>query len=135
MMTPQQKEKKLSLFMDSGVMDDMNWPKDDKLKHRIKQRINMWEKWQKDMTETKSPVTYVELKEARVGKQNEVLEAAKEGRDVNTFTVIKSHENHHAIIDQHGEILGYRFRIKPELVNTLDETTAALPPARVNARN
>ena len=87
------------------------------------------------MTETKSPVTYVELKEARVGKQNEVLEAAKEGRDVNTFTVIKSHENHHAIIDQHGEILGYRFRIKPELVNTLDETTAALPPARVNACN
>ena len=41
MTTPQQKEKKLSLFMDSGVMDDMNWPKDDKLKHRIKQRINM----------------------------------------------------------------------------------------------
>jgi hypothetical protein len=135
MTTPQQKEKKLSLFMDSGVMDDMNWPKDDKLKHRIKQRINMWEKWQKDMTETKSPITYVELKEARVGKQNEVLEAAKEGRDVNTFTVIKSHKNHHAIIDQHGEILGYRFRIKHELLNTLDETTAALPPARVNARN
>ena len=87
------------------------------------------------MTETKSPITYVELKEARVGKQNEVLEVAKEGRDVNTFKVIKSHENHHAIIDQHGEILGYRFCIKPELLQTLDETTAALPSARVNARN
>jgi hypothetical protein len=44
---------------------------------------------------------------------------AKEGRDVNTFTVIKSHKNHHAIIDQHGEILGYRFRIN---VTTLTMT-------------
>ncbi len=134
MTTREQKEKRFSLFMDSGVMDDKNWPKEE-LKHRIKQRIKMWEKWQKGITYTKSRVTYVELKEERVGRQKEVLEAAKEGRDVNTFKVIKSHENHHAIIDQHGEILGYRFRIKPELLKTLDETTAALPPAKVNARN
>jgi len=75
------------------------------------------------------------IKGGEGGKTEGGFGSAKEGRDVNTFTVIKSHENHHAIIDQHGEILGYRFRIKPELLKTLDETTAALPSAKVNARN
>ena len=79
------------------------------------------------MTHTRSPVTYVELKEEKVGRRKDIVEAAQEGRNVNTFTVIQSHENHHAIIDQHGEILGYWYRIKPELLKILGETTAALP--------
>ena len=87
------------------------------------------------MTHTRSPVTYVELKEEKVGRRKDVVEAAQEERDVNTFTVIQSHENHHAIIDQHGEILGYWYHIKRELLKILRETTAALPPAKVNAGN
>ena len=87
-----------------------------------------------DAGHTGSPVTYVELKE-EVGRWKDVVEAAQEERNVNTFIVIQSHENHHAMIDQHGEILGYRYRIKPELLKTLGETTAALPPAKVNAGN
>ena len=134
MTTLEQKEKRFSLFTDCGVMDDKNWPKEE-VKHRTQQCIKMWEKMQKGMTYTKSPVTYVELKEEKVGRRKEVLEAAKEERDVNTFTVIKSHENHHMIIDQHGEILGYRYRIKRDLLKRVEETTAALPPAKVNARN
>ena len=43
MMTSFQKEKKFSLFTDSGVMDDKNWPKEE-VNHRIRQRIKMWEK-------------------------------------------------------------------------------------------
>jgi hypothetical protein len=39
------------------------------------------------------------------------------------------------IIDQHGEILGYQYHIKPELSNILRETTTALPPAKINASN
>ena len=134
MSTPEQKEKRFSLFMDSGIMDDKNWKKEE-VKHRTKQCIKLWEKMQEGMTHTRSPVTYVELKEERVGRRKDVVEAAQEERNVNTFTVIQSHENHHAIIDQHGEILGYRYRIKPELIKTLGETTAALPPTKVNAGN
>ena len=49
--------------------------------------------------------------------------------------VIKSHENHHAIIDERGEILGYRYRIKPDLLRTLEETTEDLPRTGVNTGN
>jgi hypothetical protein len=134
MATALQKQKRFSLFTDSGVMDDKNWPKEE-VNHRIKQRIKMWEKMQKDMEYTKSPVLYFDLKEEKIGRQKDVLEAAKEGKDVNTFMVIRSHEKHHAIIDTEGEILGYRYRIKPDLLKTLEETTEALPAAKVNARN
>ena len=61
---------------------------------------------QRDIAYTKFPVTYMQLKEDRKGKQKDVLEAAKQA-DINTFTVIKSYENHHVIIDERGEILGY----------------------------
>jgi hypothetical protein len=51
------------------------------------------------MVHTTSLVMYVQLKEDRKGRQKEVLKIAKEG-DINTFTVIKSDENHHEIIDE-----------------------------------
>jgi len=41
-------------------------------------------------------------------------------------------ESHHMIIDERREILGYRYRIKLEYLQTLEETTAALPSAKVN---
>jgi hypothetical protein len=52
-----------------------------------------------------SLILYVQLKEDRKRRQKEVLEAAKQ-RDINMFMIIKSHENHHVIIDECGEILG-----------------------------
>src|SRR6266481_250287 len=84
------------------------------------------------MTHTTSLILYVQLKEDRIGIRKEVLEAAKQ-EDVNTFAVIKSHQDHHAIIDKHGEILGYQYRIKPDLLETLEETTENLPHMGVNA--
>jgi hypothetical protein len=122
-----------SLLMDCEAMKDKNWPAGE-VKHRTKQFLKLWQHKQKGMVRTISPVTYVQLKEDRKGRQKEVLEAAKEG-DINTFTVIKSHENHHAIIDERGVILGYRYRIHPEQLKTLEETTADLPHTGVNARN
>jgi hypothetical protein len=71
------------------------------------------------------------LKEDRIGRQNEVLEAVKEG-DINTSMVIKSHENHHIIINKHGVTLGYYYHIKPKLLKILKETTIDLPYTRVN---
>jgi hypothetical protein len=121
-------------LMDSGAMDDKNWKKEE-VKHRIKQYIKLWEKMQKDMTYTTSPVSYVELKEQKVGRWKEVVERAKEERDINTFTVINSYDNHHAIIDECREILGYQYRIKLEHLQILEETTAALPSTKVNAGN
>jgi hypothetical protein len=73
----------------------------------MKQYIKLWEKMQKDMIYTTSPVLYVELKEQKVGRRKEVVEEIKEERDINKFTVINSYDNHHAIIDQRKEILGY----------------------------
>ena len=51
------------------------------------------------------------------------------------FTVIKSHENHHVIIDEHGEILGYWYCIKPDLLRMLEETTEDLSHIGRNAGN
>jgi hypothetical protein len=49
--------------------------------------------------------------------------------------VIKSYENHHVIIDKRGEILGYRYYIKDDLLRMLKEITKDLPHIRVNAGN
>jgi hypothetical protein len=126
-------DRRILLLMDCGAMNDKNWSgTKSEIKQQTRRYVKMWRKMEKDMTHTISPITYVQLKEDRKGRQKEVLKAAKEG-DINTFTVIKSHENHHAIIDERGEILGYRYRIKPELLRTLEETTADLPHTGVNA--
>jgi hypothetical protein len=86
------------------------------------------------MTYMTSPISYVQLKEDRKGRQKEVLEAAKQG-DINMLMVIKSYENHHVIIDKHGEILGYYYHIKNDLLRTLKEMTKGLPHTGVNANN
>jgi hypothetical protein len=106
MMTSQEKERRVSLLMNLGIMDDKNWKKEE-VKYRMKQYIKLWEKMQNNMIYMISPVSYMELKEQKVGRQKEVVERAKEKRDINIFTVIKSYDNHHAIINKHGEILGY----------------------------
>jgi hypothetical protein len=98
-------DRRVLLLMDCGVMKDKDWP-DKGVKKRTKCFLKLWEKMQKGMTYTTSPISYVQLKEDRKGIREEVLEAAKQG-DIDTFTVIKSHENHHAIIDEQREILGY----------------------------
>jgi hypothetical protein len=51
------------------------------------------------------------------------------------FKVIKSSKNHHVIIDEYSEILGYSYRIKRDLLQMLEEETMTLPPTRVNASN
>jgi hypothetical protein len=71
------------------------------------------------------------LKEDRKGRQKEVLEVVKEG-DINTFIVIKSDKNHHAIIDECCMTLGYHYHIKLNLLKTLEEMTADLPRTGVN---
>jgi hypothetical protein len=42
------------------------------------------------------------------------------------FTIIKSHENHYAIIDERSVTLGYRYCIKPELLKIFKETIVDL---------
>ena len=70
-----------------------------------------------------------------MGRRKEVVEGAKEERDINIFMVINCYDNHHTIIDEYSEILGYRYHIKLEYLQMLKETTVALPPAKVNAGN
>jgi hypothetical protein len=89
---------------------------------------------QKDIIYMISPITYVQLKENRKRRQKKVLEVAKPG-DINTFMVIKFHENHHAIINEHSEILGYYYYIKHDLLRMLEETTEDLPCMEINAGN
>ena len=125
--------RRVSLLIDCGAMKDKDWPNKG-IKKRAKYFLKLWEKIQKGMTYTTSPISYVQLKEDRKGTRKEILEEAKQ-RDVKTFTVIKSHENHHAIIDEQREILGYQYRIKLELLRMLEEMMAALPSMEVNAGN
>ena len=96
-------DRRVSLLMDYGAMKDKNWL-DKEVKKRTRLFLKLWEKMQKDMTYTTSPITYVRLKEDRKGRQKEVLEVANKG-DINTFMVIKSDENHYVIIDEHGVTL------------------------------
>jgi hypothetical protein len=133
MMTSEQNEfeERFSLLMDYGAMNDKNW-RSDKVKHRIKKVLKGWQHQQKDIVHMTSLVMYVQLKKDRKGRQKEVLEVAKEG-DINTFTVIKSDENHYVIIDERGVTLGYHYRIKLNLFKTLEEMTANLPCTGVNA--
>jgi hypothetical protein len=79
-------------------------------------------------------ISYMQLKKDRKGRQKEVLEVAKQ-RDINIFIVIKSYENHHTIIDECGEILRYRYRIKNDLLRMLKEMAKDLPLMRVNIDN
>jgi hypothetical protein len=59
-----------------------------------------------DEYDTTYTMTYVQLKKDRKRKQKEVLEVTKQ-EDINMFTVIKSHENHDMINDEHSKTLGY----------------------------
>jgi hypothetical protein len=121
---------KFSLLMDCRAMNNKNWLEGE-VKHRTKKFLQLWQHKQKGIVYTISLVMYVQLKEDRKGTQKEVLEAAKE-EDINTFMVIKSDEKHHAIINERGVILGHRYRVKPELLETLKETTVDLPHMGVN---
>jgi hypothetical protein len=87
---------------------------------------------QHDIQYTVSRVSYAKLKIKRKGKKSNVLEAAKKGV-VENFKVIESGENHHAIIDRYGQVLGYHYHIKPELLDTLSNSTSLLPRKRVRA--
>ena len=62
----------------------------------------------------------------------EVLKAAQEGV-VKDFTVIQLNEKHHAIVDRYSQVLGYRYRINDELLETLSKSTLKLPQKRVKA--
>ena len=132
-MTTSDFDRKVSILMDCGAMNDKNWPTGE-IKNRTKLHLKRWEKMQRDIAYTKSSVTYVQLKEDRKEERKNILEAVKQG-DINTFTVIKSHENHHVIINECGKILGYRYHIKHDLLRMLEETTEDLPRTGVNASN
>jgi hypothetical protein len=65
------------------------------------------------------------LKVKRKKKKLEVLKAVKKGV-VENFIVIKSNENHYAIIDRYSEVLGYHYYIKPKLLQTISNSTLNL---------
>ena len=123
--------RQVSLLMNSGAMADKCWPA-ERVKHETQHYLKLWKKMQNGIQYTMSPITYVQLKDDARGNRREVLEAAKQG-DINMFMVIKSGKDHHAIVDECGEILGYRYQIKPGLLATLAETTSNLPPTSVAA--
>ena len=126
----QNKFKGRFLLIDCRAMNNKNWPSNE-VKYWTKQYLKLWQKTQRGMIYMISLVTYVQLKENRKGRQKEILEAVKQG-NINTLTVIKSHKNHYAIIDESGEILECCYHIKPELLEILEETTADLPHTEVN---
>ena len=69
-------DRRVKLLIDCGVMKDKDWRNQD-VKKRTKYFLKLWEKIQKGMTYTTSPISYVQLKEDRKGTKEKVLEAAK----------------------------------------------------------
>ena len=51
-------DRRVSLLMDCEVMKDKNWL-DKEVKKRTRLFLKLWEKMQKDITYTTSPVIYV----------------------------------------------------------------------------
>ena len=94
--------RQVSLLMNSGAMADKCWPA-ERVKHETQHYLKLWKKMQNGIQYTMSPITYVQLKDDARGNRREVLEAAKQG-DINMFMVIKSGKDHHAIVDECGEI-------------------------------
>jgi hypothetical protein len=124
-------ENEVSLLINSGAMADKGW-KPEKAKHKTQHCLKIWKRLQGDIQYTISRVSYRKLKAKRKGKKLEVLKAAKEGV-VEDFTVIESSKNHHAIVDRYGEVLGYRYPIKRQLLETLIDSTSNLPRKRRKA--
>ena len=83
---------------------------------------------------TQSPITYVTLKRDAKStlKRLQVMNAAKAG-DSSKFTVIPSSVTHHAIVDNKGFILGYRYRVPSDKLNNLIQSTASLPSTKACA--
>ena len=102
-------------------MADKKW-KPEKIKYKTEHCLKIWKRLQQGIQYTVSPVSYAKLKAKRKGKKLDVIEAVKKGV-VKNFKVIESDENHHAIIDKYSQVLGYRYHIKPELLDTLSNST------------
>jgi len=126
-------DRRILLLMECEAMKDKNWA-DKEVKKRTRFFLKLWEKTQKSIIYMTFLISYMQLKEDRKRRQKEVLEVTKQ-KDINMFMVIKSHENHHVIIDEYGEILGYRYHIKDDLLRILKEMTEDLPHMRVNTGN
>ena len=69
-------DRRVKLLIDCGAMKDKDWRNQD-MKKRTKCFLKLWEKTQKGMTYTISPISYVQLKEDRKGTREKVLEVAK----------------------------------------------------------
>ena len=129
--SPEGFNRQVQLLINSGTMSDKGWPV-DKIIHETQHYLKIWKKLQTNIQYTLSPISYIELKKSVKGNRKDVLAAAKEG-DVNNFTVIQTHPDHHAIIDEQGEVLGYRYRIKSDFLKTLAESTSNLPSSKMKA--
>ena len=68
--------RRVSLLIDCGAMKDKDWQNQD-VKKKMKAFLKLWEKMQKGMTYTTSPISYVQLKEDRKRTREKVLKAAK----------------------------------------------------------
>jgi hypothetical protein len=71
-------DRRVTLLIDCGAMKDKDWQNQD-VKKRTKGFLKLWEKMQKGMTHTTSPISYVQLREDRKGIREKVLEVVKHG--------------------------------------------------------
>jgi hypothetical protein len=129
--TPAALKRTMQNLLNLGAICDFSWPVDKATKN-TKNLVRCWWKAQEGMKQTLSPVTYIQLKVELKKRHVDVLDAAKVG-DPNAFTVVAVGEEHHAIVDERGVILGYRYRIPGDLLTTLTESSLKLPCTGVDA--
>jgi hypothetical protein len=125
------RERALKELLNCGAIRDFNWPS-NRARKNTKNLLQQWWKMQKGMEFSLSPVTYGELKERFKGRHATVIDAVQQG-DPASFQVIRSDDCHHAIVDETGVILGYRYRIPAELLQALIDSTSELPARNIAA--
>ena len=69
-------DRRVSLLIDCGAIKNKDWPNKG-VKKRTKCFLKLWEKMQKGMTYTTSPISYIQLKEDRKRTREKILKVAK----------------------------------------------------------
>jgi hypothetical protein len=125
-------ESQVQKLISSGALRDF-YLSLDKLRKETRNCITWWKESKEGATFTRSLITYNELKEDQKSDKRQVLETAQ-SEDVSTFFFINSTEKHHAIVDRHTNILGYRYRIPEKFLTILSKSTSTLPHTTANAK-
>ena len=105
-------------------------PKGSSLEAEVKRLLQEWEEERKGFLRVKSRMLYKTLHDRSSQPKGFLALITEHPQAVQSFSVYPSNLGPLEIRDQQGVILGYRFRIPNQLIETLNESTTHLPTAK-----